>query len=193
MMLRSLEDKELILASGSPRRQQLLKDMGLDFKVIVPNVEESFPDDMPVREIAAYLAEKKASYFNEIDLKDRVVITSDTTVCLGDAVMNKPADREEAVNMIKNLSGNQHDVVSGVCIKTLGKTVVFSVTSSVVFNDLTDEEINHYVDSYKPMDKAGAYGIQEWIGVIGIREIQGSFYNVMGLPTHRLWEELKQF
>ncbi|MFA8450466.1 MAG: Maf family nucleotide pyrophosphatase [Bacteroidales bacterium] len=193
MSIDFLKNKKIILASGSPRRQQLLKEMGVEFEVQVSNINEDFPSEMVPFDIAPFLAKKKADYFNASNLSNTILITSDTTVCLKEKVLNKPADRNEAIEMLQQLSGNIHYVVSGVCLKSDKKEKVFSDITKVFFRELTFNEILHYVDNYKPFDKAGAYGIQEWIGAIGIKSIEGSFYNVMGLPTHKLWEELKAF
>lgn len=179
----------LILASKSPRRQDLLKSLGLDFEIRTNEVDESFPADMEVKQVAQYLAEKKSAAFGEL-AKRELLITSDTTVILGLAILNKPANEQEAINMLHALSNQAHEVVTGVCLRSADKTVAFSETTEVHFRGLTGAEIEHYVTQYRPMDKAGAYGIQEWIGMIGIEKIIGDYYNVMGLPTHRLYSNL---
>lgn len=181
----------LILASKSPRRQDLLKSLGLEFEIRTKEVDESFASDMDVKLVARYLAEKKSTAFGELAQKE-LLITSDTTVVMGSVILNKPADKDEATAMLQALSGGIHKVVTGVCLRSADKTVAFSETTEVHFRDLTDEEIEHYIDHYKPMDKAGAYGIQEWIGMIGIEKIVGDYYNVMGLPTQRLYSHLKE-
>lgn len=181
----------LILASKSPRRQELLRSLGLDFETRTKEVDESFPADMEVKLVAEYLAEKKSDAFGDLAQKE-LLITSDTTVVIGSTILNKPVDFEEAVAMLSALSGNSHEVVTGVCLRSTEKRVLFSETTEVHFRDLTDEEIAHYVNQYKPMDKAGAYGIQEWIGMIGIEKIVGDYYNVMGLPTQSLYKRMRE-
>lgn len=182
----------LILASKSPRRQQLLRDAGFDFEVLTKDIDESFPDSLETTEVAKYIAEKKAEAFaNEID--KNIVITSDTVVIYGDKVLGKPADRDEAVEMLTLMSGDSHLVISAVCIANKDKRVVFDDTTKVYFKELTQSEIEHYVDYCQPFDKAGAYGIQEWIGMIGITKIEGSYFNVVGLPVQKVYEALRQF
>ncbi|GAB5523807.1 MAG: Maf-like protein [Roseivirga sp.] len=181
----------LILASKSPRRQDLLKSLGLEFEIRTKDVDESFPEDMEAMLVAQYLAEKKSAAFGEL-AEQELLITSDTTVVLGSTILNKPADKEEAMAMLEALSGGAHEVVTGVCLRSADKTVAFSETSEVHFRELTVAEIEHYVDHYKPMDKAGAYGIQEWIGMIGIEKIVGDYYNVMGLPCQQLYGQLTE-
>lgn len=179
----------LILASKSPRRQDLLRSLGLDFEIRTKEVNESFPIDMEVKKVAQYLAEKKSAAFGKLEARE-LLITSDTTVVLGPVILNKPANEKEATEMLTALSNKAHEVVTGVCLRSTDKTVAFSETSEVHFRDLIPAEIEHYVTQYRPMDKAGAYGIQEWIGMIGIEKIIGDYYNVMGLPTHRLYSNL---
>ncbi|MFA8299573.1 MAG: Maf family nucleotide pyrophosphatase [Hyphomicrobiales bacterium] len=192
-MLSNLNNKTIVLASGSPRRQQLLKDMGIDFIIELRSIDESFPESLPAHEVAAYLSQQKSFAFKDKELNNKIVITSDTTVCLGDEVLNKPASIEEAKEMLEKLSDNEHQVVTGVTIRTQGKEKTFSTISNVKFKKLDTEEIDYYVNNFKPLDKAGAYGIQEWIGFIGIERLEGSYFNVMGLPTQKLWEALKEF
>lgn len=186
----------IILASNSPRRQELLRKLGVMFTVRVKETDEYFPADMPAEEVAQYLAEQKANTFRE-ELQHEVIITADTTVVLEDDVLNKPADAAEAYEMLKRLSGKAHKVITGVCLlsKHEGQPIKtsFSDTTSVYFSQLTDDEINYYISNYKPFDKAGSYGIQEWIGMIGIEKIEGSYYNVMGLPVEKLYKHLKNF
>lgn len=184
-------DYHLILASKSPRRQALLQDLGFDFEVRTMEVDESFPDDLDVKEVAVHLAEKKSQAFGQLGNKD-LLITSDTTVVQGSDILNKPADREEAIRMLQKLSGNVHEVVTGVCLRSKDKTVTFSEVTQVFFRSLSMKEIEHYTDQYKPYDKAGAYGIQEWIGMVGIEKIAGDYYNVMGLPTQSLYRHLQE-
>lgn len=189
-----LGNYEIVLASKSPRRQQLFGGMELPFRVLTKEAEESFPDDMPPAEVAAYLSETKADAFTESELPENfLLISADTTVLIGDSILNKPADRAEAVQMLEQLSGKWHQVITGICFRTKTRKHVFSDCTEVLFDELTTAEIDWYVDWYKPFDKAGAYGIQEWIGYIGIRKIKGSFYNVMGLPSQKLYVELKNF
>ena len=180
----------LILASGSPRRAQLLQSLGFDFEVRVTNADESFSSDMSVYEVPAFLATIKAQSFKGIIAENELVITADTVVILNNTILNKPQNREEAIQMLKSLSGNTNEVCTAVSILGTKVEKTFTDIAQVVFRELTDEEIEHYVDVHKPFDKAGAYGIQEWIGMIGIEKLNGSFYTVMGLPTHLLFKNL---
>lgn len=189
-----LKPYRLILASQSPRRRQLLTDAGIEFE-LAPRFEceESFPDDMPAAEVAEYLSNLKSEAYPEpLDEKD-ILLTADTVVIACDRILGKPTDREEAIEMITMLSGSDHEVVTGVTLRTAERVKRFSVSSKVRFRTLAQEEIEYYVDTYKPFDKAGSYGIQEWIGYVGIEGIEGSFYNVMGLPVQRLYCELGEF
>ena len=182
-----------ILASESPRRQMLLKSLGIDFQVKVKEAGESFPEGLSITEIPVYLAKSKAlPFLDELDKSD-LLITADTIVCLDGKIFGKPADRREAVDMLQLLSGKEHQVVSGVCLTSVKRHKTFFSTSFVSFKELTLQEIEYYVDIYKPYDKAGAYGIQEWIGYIGITGIKGSFYNIMGLPVQQLYLEILNF
>lgn len=192
-MLNNLKDYQLILASQSPRRHQMLKELGLDFIIKTKEVEEIYPDHLKGEQIPIYLAKLKAAAF-ELDLKEKeLVITADTIVCVDDIVLGKPKNRDKAVSMLKMLSGRSHQVISGVCLKSKHKDVSFSTTTYVHFKELSPEEIDYYIDNYKPFDKAGAYGIQEWIGFVGIDGIEGSYFNVVGLPIQRLYQELNVF
>ena len=182
----------LILASKSPRRRELLSKTGLDFDIFSMDVDESFSDEMPVEQVAEYLARKKGQAY-ETKFPQHLIIAADTTVVTADEVLNKPADKGEAFQMIDKLRGKQHAVITGVCIVSPGKQHSFSETTQVSFGDLSDEEINYYIQQYKPFDKAGAYGIQEWIGLIGIESINGSYYNVVGLPVKKIYDYLKSF
>lgn len=193
MFLENLQKYEIILASQSPRRQQLLQDLGLQFSVQSMNVDESFPDNLPMEEIPVYLARLKASAFLPQLKNNQLVITADTIVWLDGHVLNKPADYQDAYRMLSDLSGNKHQVITGVCLLSAEKKVSFFVSTDVWFKELEDKEIRYYLDHYRPYDKAGAYGIQEWIGYIGIHHIEGSFFNVMGLPIQTLYEHLKTF
>ncbi|MDE5418908.1 Maf-like protein [Labilibaculum sp. DW002] len=192
-MLNNLKDYQLILASQSPRRHQMLKELGLDFKIQTKDVEEVYPDHLKGEEIPVYLAKLKAEAF-VLDMNEKeLVITADTIVCVDDMVLGKPKDRADAVKMLKMLSGRSHQVISGVCLKSKEKEATFSTTTHVHFKELNLEEIDYYIDNYKPFDKAGAYGIQEWIGFVGIDGIEGSYFNVVGLPIQRLYQELSTF
>lgn len=193
-MLENLAAYRIILGSNSPRRRELLAGLDLSFDVhVIPGLEENYPDSLQPQEIPVFLSKQKAEAYLST-LEDQVLlITADTIVWNGTEVIGKPKDREDAIRMLRSLSGHEHQVVTGVCLTTIKKQETFSVVSSVRFASLTDEEIIYYVDKYKPFDKAGAYGIQEWIGYVGVESISGSFYNVMGLPVQRLYQELKRF
>lgn len=187
-----LSQYKIILASNSPRRKELLSGLDLEYEIaVLPDIDESYPDDIKGEKIAQYVAEQKAKAYSIS--ADTLLITADTLVLLGDQVLGKPKNAESAKNMLRMLSGNTHIVATGVCIKTKDKTHSFVVTSEVRFTELDDKEINYYVENYKPFDKAGAYGVQEWIGYIAVEHISGSFYNIMGLPVQRLYQELKKF
>lgn len=190
--MHSIKNYKLILASASPRRQQLMKDAGFTFEVRLKNVEEKYPQELHWENVPEYLSKVKASAFREELKADEVLITADTVVCIHDRILGKPADRKEAISMLQELSGNRHLVVTGVSVTTRTEQLSFSSRTDVFFKRLSNEEIEFYVDTYKPFDKAGAYGIQEWIGYIGIERIEGSFYNVMGLPIQRLYETLRK-
>lgn len=183
--------KKIILASNSPRRKELLKGLDIDFEVrVLKGIDESYPSDLPTVEIAEYISGKKASAYSISD--DEVLITADTIVVLGDEVMGKPKDEEDAKKMLRHLSGKTHQVITGCCIKTTSKEKHFSVTTNVTFKELSDYEIDYYVKNYKPFDKAGSYGIQEWIGYIGVTGLEGSYFNVVGFPVQRVYEALKE-
>ena len=190
--MHSIKNYKLILASASPRRQQLMKDAGFTFEVRLKNVEEKYPQELHLENVPEYLSKVKASAFREELKADEVLITADTVVCIHDRILGKPADRKEAISMLQELSGNCHLVVTGVSVTTRTEQLSFSSRTDVFFKHLSNEEIEFYVDTYKPFDKAGAYGIQEWIGYIGIERIEGSFYNVMGLPIQKLYETLRK-
>lgn len=192
--LPSLKNRKLLLASLSPRRHALLSNLGLDFEVAEAiDVDEAYPDIMPADDVAPYLSKIKAEAYRSLLDEKTVLITADTTVVIGNDVLGKPRDAEEATHMLQRLSGNKHKVITGVTLTDCKKQLSFSVTTEVEFAELSEEEINFYVQNFKPFDKAGAYGIQEWIGCVGVKNINGSFYNVMGLPLHRLFDELKRF
>ena len=183
--------KKIILASNSPRRKELLAGLDLDFEVhVLKDIDESYPDDLPANEVAAYISKKKAAAYRNIIGDDQLVITADTVVVLGNQILGKPATHEEAVEMLRMLSGKSHHVITGVCLTTPEQQRSLSVTSEVTFKELSDEEIEYYVDNYRPYDKAGAYGIQEWIGYVGVTSLSGSYFNVMGLPVQRIYQEL---
>lgn len=193
MLLDDIKKYHVILASNSPRRKELLADLGIKFDVkVIKGIDESYPADLPVMEIAEFISRKKAeAYKLEMESND-LIITADTVVILGNEVMGKPLDDNDARYMLRELSGKVHKVVTGVTIVTASNTVSFSAVSHVEFAPLADDDINYYVEQYKPLDKAGAYGIQEWIGCMGVKHIDGSFYNVMGLPLHLLYTHLEK-
>lgn len=184
--------KPLLLASNSPRRQQLLREAGFDFTVKVKDTNEDFPKSMPAYEVPAFLARKKAEAFRE-ELQNQLVLTADTIVVIDDEILNKPADVEEARSMLKKLSGRQHQVITGVCIMTQENTESFIDIANVFFRTLTDSEIDYYIETCKPFDKAGAYGVQDFIGMVGITRMEGSYFTVMGLPVHKVYEALSKF
>jgi len=186
------EDKLFILASKSPRRQMILTEAGFDFIVKPVDISEDYHGMLPVEDVAKYLAEKKAKQFPFLR-DNEIVIAADTTVVINGTILGKPQNAAEAATMLTSLSGKIHDVITGVCIKSKDKVVSFDDDTRVYFKSLTDKEIDYYIKEFKPFDKAGAYGIQEWIGMIGIRKIEGSYFNVMGLPIHKVYETLLMF
>lgn len=193
MLSEKFKNINIILASGSPRRQELFKELGLEFSIQVKEVNEVYASSLKEEEITNYLSELKASAFeNELNEND-LLITSDTIVWLNNKALEKPKDEKAAVEMLQALSGTKHKVITSVCLKTKYKQHVFSDETTVYFKELSKKEINFYVENYRPFDKAGSYGIQEWIGFIGITKIEGSYFNVMGLPVHKLYEELMKF
>lgn len=183
--------KKLYLASKSPRRQELLKMMQLDFELLLNEADESYPDYLQLDKVPEYIAEKKAEGVNIPD--DAILITADTIVLLGNEILGKPKDEGDAIAMLKKLSGERHLVITGVCIRSKDKQVTFKDITEVFFKNLNGEQIQYYVEQYKPLDKAGSYGIQEWIGLIGIERINGSYTNVVGLPTEKLYTLLAEF
>lgn len=194
MLQDKLKPFDVILASKSPRRKLLLEEMGIDFRIATKEVDESYPASYPVDKVAKYLSQVKAAAFNHKDLKkNTLLITADTVVTVGHDILGKPVDSDDAIRLLSMLSGKKHYVITGVTIRSAIKRRSFSVSTSVVFKRLSEDEICYYVDNFSPMDKAGAYGIQEWIGHAAIEKIEGSYFNVMGLPTHRLYEELNSF
>ena len=185
--------KHIILASNSPRRRELLAGLDLDFEVKVsPDIDESYPDNLPAVEVAGFISREKAAPYRALIGESDLVITADTVVIVGDEVLGKPKDVEDARRMLQLISGKTHQVITGVCLLTTDKEHSFSVTTDVTFKQLSADEIAYYIEHYKPFDKAGAYGIQEWIGYVGVTSINGSYFNVMGLPVQRLWEEIKK-
>lgn len=190
-MLQHLNKYEIILGSASPRRSELLKGLDIDFRILPNNVDENYPADLIGVQIPEYLAQKKADAYSLNE--NTLLITADTIVWLNGVVYGKPTDRDDAREMLKTLSGKMHQVITGVCIKTAQKNNVFHATSDVYFSHFSDEEIEYYLDHYAPYDKAGSYGVQEWIGYIGVERIEGSYFNVMGLPIQRLYNELKNW
>ena len=193
-MLSNLKKYHIILASKSPRRQELLRGMGLNFEILTKETPEEYPADLPLDEVPKYLSLQKSLAFTDEELSnDYLLITSDTVVICEGEILGKPKDREDAARMLRLLSGKTHHVVTGVTVRSAERTESFAVRSNVTFAQLDEEEINYYIEHCKPYDKAGAYGIQEWIGYVGISGLEGSFYNVMGLPTRRLYQTLKGF
>jgi len=188
-----IPSQKIILASKSPRRQQLLKDLGWEFTILTKDIDESFPSHLKREEVALFLCEHKANAFKDELTDNTLVITADTIVCLDNQIINKPENATDAKRMLGLLSGRKHDVFTGVCISGKEKSKSFYVRSSVYFKTLSDDEIDYYITNYKPFDKAGAYGIQEWIGFIGIEKIEGSYFNVMGLPVKELYETVMSF
>ena len=187
------KEHHIILASNSPRRKELLAGLGLPFEVrVLQDIDESYPDDLPVSEVALYIAGKMADAYRTSLADDELVITADTVVIVGDEILGKPVDEADAERMLRLISGRTHQVTTGVCMLTRETERRFAVTTDVTFKQLSDDEIHYYITKYKPFDKAGAYGIQEWIGYIGVTGLHGSYYNVMGLPVQRIYETLQQ-
>lgn len=193
MALENLAKYKIKLASNSPRRRELLSGLGIDYEVkLLPGIDETYPDTLQGEEIPVYIARKKADAYLPTMEKDELIITADTIVYVDGKVLGKPHDESEARHMLHQLSGRSHQVITGVCITTCYFQQAFSAVTEVTFDTLTNEEIDFYIKNYHPMDKAGSYGIQEWIGFIGVSGIQGSYFNVMGLPVQRLYQELKK-
>jgi len=184
--------RPLVLASNSPRRQQLLREAGFSFRVEVRPTDETYPADLPVADVPAFLARQKAAEFRA-DLGDDLVLCADTIVVVDNQVLNKPADANEAAAMLRLLSGRAHQVMTGLCLLSDDQTLTLTDTATVVFRELTEAEIDFYIRRYRPFDKAGAYGIQEWIGMVGIERIEGSFYTIMGLPVHQVYQVLSAY
>jgi len=194
MFIPNIEDYKIILASQSPRRHYLLKEIGLEFEIKQKEfVDESYPNNLVKDEIPLYIAQKKAKVFEGDINENEIIITADTIVWLNDKILQKPKDQEDAIRILQELSGNCHQVYTGVCFKSKDQEFAFTACTDVYFKKLTYAEIDYYIKHFQPMDKAGAYGIQEWIGYIGVEKINGSFFNVMGLPIQKLYTELDDF
>jgi len=194
MLLEDLQGYKIILASGSPRRKLLMESVGISFTTITDiEVDEDYPEELKGANITEYLAEKKANAYPKDLLQNEILITADTIVCQGNKVLLKPVDREDAVSILNQISDNSHFVYTGVHIRSKNRNRSFVASTEVKFGRLTADEIDFYIDKYKPYDKAGSYGIQEWIGYVGVEEIHGSYFNVMGLPIHMLYRELETF
>lgn len=192
-MLENLNKYKIVLASNSPRRKELLSGLGVDYVVkTLPDVDETYPQGLNEEDIAKHIARGKAEAYREVMNDDELVITADTIVWLEGTVMGKPKDEEDAREMLRRLSGRTHQVVTGVCLTTISMQKTFATVTDVTFSNLTEEEIDYYVTRYRPMDKAGSYGVQEWIGFVGVENLSGSYFNVMGLPIQRLYTELKK-
>lgn len=193
-MLDNLKKYDIVLASGSPRRKELLSGLGLNFNVsCLPDIDESYPDNLPAEETAGFISAKKADAYARVVRDNQLYITADTIVVCDGKVLGKPQDSDDAIRILELLSGNTHLVVTGVTLLTIDRRKTFSVTTEVTFAKMSLDEIQYYVENYQPLDKAGAYGIQEWIGYIGVERIAGSYFNVMGLPVQRLYTELKNW
>ena len=193
MLKNRLKSKNLILASGSPRRQELLKSLGVPFEIRIKEIDEVYPKHLKKSEISDYLAQLKSNAFvEELNPKD-LLITSDTIVWYHNMALGKPKSKDDAFQMLQKLSGKTHEVITSVCIKSLQKEDIFNCITKVTFKELSSEEIQFYIDYYNPMDKAGAYGIQDWIGQIGVTKIEGSYFNVMGFPIHKIYSQLLKF
>lgn len=194
MLLKKLSNYKIILASASPRRNELLNGLGINFKVeLNGEVDESFDKSIPLNEISSYISVKKSKSFHRILQKEEILITADTVVICENRVLGKPSDLDDAKVMLSFLSGKTHTVSTGVTIRSIDKIKTFAVTTQVSFRELTNEEIDYYVINYSPMDKAGSYGAQDWIGFISIERIEGSYFNVMGFPVHTFYSELENF
>ena len=193
MLAEILKGKKIILGSASPRRQELLKSLGIDFEIRVKDLKEKYPKNLKEKEISEFLAIQKSENLSKTLKSEEILITADTIVVKGDRVLNKPKDRLEAQEMLQFLSGDKHKVITSVCLASKNKQEVFTSETEVHFKILSIEEIDYYIKEYQPFDKAGAYGIQEWIGLIGIEKIKGSYCNVVGLPVVKLYQKLIQF
>lgn len=186
-----ITDYHIILASNSPRRKELLSGLDIEYEIrTLPDIDEEYTNNTPPEKVAEFLAKKKASAYLPVLKDNELLITADTVVLLNDKIYGKPVDNADAKQMLRDLSGQTHRVITGVCLTTTQKQVIFSDTAKVTFADLSDEEIDYYVEKYSPMDKAGAYGVQEWIGYVAVKNIEGSYFNVMGLPIHQVYRKL---
>lgn len=188
-----IKDYNIILASNSPRRKELLTALNIDFSVkVLPDIAEDYPASTPTEEIALYISKKKANAYKATMKEKDLIITADTVVIVENEVLGKPKNKEVAQQMLRKISGRTHQVITGVCLLTKTFQHTFKVSTDVTFKELSEAEINYYIDNYQPYDKAGAYGIQEWIGCIGVTSLSGSYFNVMGLPVQRIWEEINK-
>jgi septum formation protein len=194
MLEKILQGRKIILASASPRRKELLGGLGVEFTIDTKNsFEEIAPEGLPYSQYPEYMAKGKSHGFHRDLLPDEILVTADTMVLCSDEIMGKPTDRADAIRMVQKLQNNRHSVLTGVCIRSLEKEVCFTASTDVFFDELSQEEIEYYVDTYRPFDKAGAYGVQEWVGYAGIKRIEGSYFNVVGLPVQMLYQKLKEF
>lgn len=191
--LENIQHYKIVLASNSPRRRELLSGLNLEYTVrVLPDIDESYPDTLKGEEIPMYISREKAKAYRNSMAEDELIITADTVVCINEKVLGKPRTQEKAKEMLRELSGKTHQVITGVCLMTCGLQRTFSATTQVTFDVLTEDEIEFYVEKFRPLDKAGAYGVQEWIGFVGVSRLEGSYFNVMGLPVQRLYQELKK-
>ena len=193
MLIDKLKKYNLILGSNSPRRKEILEEMGLKINVMSSDIDESYSENIKLHEVPVFLAEKKSKALNYLIKEKDILITADTIVLLKNKILSKPKDQVDAKKILLDLSSKTHDVITGVCIASCKKTLSFSCSTSVTFNSIDENDIDYYIKKHKPFDKAGSYGIQEWIGLIGINKISGSYSNVVGLPASRLYHELKRF
>lgn len=192
--MKFLDQYDIILASQSPRRNELISGLGINYRTfVIPDIDESFPPELKGEEIPKFISQKKAEAYRAFMKEDTLIITADTVVELDGKVYGKPKDDEDAKKMLRELSGKTHLVCTGVCISSLTKNVVFGATTKVTFAQISEDEIKYYVSHYHPLDKAGAYGVQEWIGYVAVKHLEGSYFNVMGLPVQKLYTELKRF
>ena len=191
--LENIQHYKIVLASNSPRRKELLSGLNLEYTVrVLPDIDESYPDTLKGEEIPMYISREKAEAYRNSMAEDELIITADTVVCINEKVLGKPRTLEETKEMLRELSGKTHQVITGVCLMTRDLQRTFSATTQVTFDVLTEDEIEFYVEKFRPLDKAGAYGVQEWIGFVGVSRLEGSYFNVMGLPVQRLYQELKK-
>ena len=193
MLIEKLKKYNLILGSNSPRRKEILEEMGLKINIVASDIDEYYNENIKPHEVPVFLAEKKSKALNYLIKEKDILITADTIVLLKNKILSKPKDQVDAKKILLDLSSQTHDVITGVCIASCKKTLSFSCSTSVTFNSIDENDIDYYIKKYKPFDKAGSYGIQEWIGLIGINKINGSYSNVVGLPSSRLYHELKRF